>query len=191
MSRVLVGVLGFLLLVSFAASVHAALADSSLPVFAVAPDGTALTAELKLHVVPGTGKIWSSVSGPLVGTATQSTEKIAVQVAQNYFECTQSYDYFFSIDSEASVVDGPSAGSAMTLLVIAALQEKPIPTYVGLTGTITNEGLVGPVGGVFEKAKEAAESGVKLFLIPLGESRQVVKLAGGVQTINLPEYALE
>jgi uncharacterized protein len=169
----------------------AILSDSSLKVFAVAPDGTALSATLKLELKPGDGEVWSSVSGPLVGTATQSTEKIAVKVAKNYFEGVEKYDYFFSIDSEASVVDGPSAGSAMALLTVSTLEGKVLPKEVGLTGTITNTGEIGPVGGVFEKAKEAAKNGIKLFLIPAGESRQVVKLPDGVQNLNLPEYALE
>ncbi len=170
---------------------NAVLTDSSIKVFAVAPDGTALDAKLSLKITSGTGVVWSSVSGPLVGTATQSTEKIAVRVAKNYSSEVDSYDYFFTIDSDASVVDGPSAGSALALLVVSALQDKKIPTNVGLTGTITNNGEVGPVGGIFEKAKEAAENGIKLFLIPRGESKQVVKFPDGVKNISLPEYALE
>ncbi|MEK6902109.1 MAG: S16 family serine protease, partial [archaeon] len=169
----------------------AVLPNSSLEVFAVAPDGTALAAELQLKITSGSGKVWSSVSGPLVGTATQSTEKIAVKVALNYFPDAKKYDYFYTIESDASVVDGPSAGSAMALLTVSALQDKVLPDYVGLTGTITNTGEVGPVGGVFEKAHEASKNGKKLFLIPEGEARQVVKLEDGVQNIDLPEYALK
>ena len=112
-------------------------------------------------------------------------------MAKNYSPDVDKYDYFFAIDSEASVVDGPSAGSAMALLVVSALQDRKIPTNVGLTGTITNTGEVGPVGGVFEKAKEAANVGIKLFLIPRGESKQVVKFPDGVKNISLPEYALK
>jgi uncharacterized protein len=179
------------LLLAGATPAYAALSDNSLKVFAVAPDGTALSATLDLHIEPGTGKVWSSVSGPLVGTATQSTEKIAVKVAKNYFTDVEEYDYFFSIDSEASVVDGPSAGSAMALLVVGSLMDEKIPQNIGLTGTITNTGEVGPVGGVFEKSKEAAKDGIKLFLIPAGESKQVVKLEDGVKNIYLPEYALD
>lgn len=179
------------LLIMGATPVLAVLADNSLKVFAVSPDGTALSATLDLHIEPGTGKVWSSVSGPLVGTATQSTEKIAVKVAKNYFTDVDEYDYFFSIDSEASVVDGPSAGSAMALLVVGSLMGEKIPSNIGLTGTITNTGEVGPVGGVFEKSKEAAKDGIQLFLIPAGESKQVVKLEDGVKNIYLPEYALE
>lgn len=179
------------ILLLLASTSFGVLTDSSLRVFAVAPDGKALSAELELHIIPGEGRVWSSVSGPLVGTATQSTEKIAVRISKNYFEDADQYDYFFTINSNASVVDGPSAGSAMSLLVVSALQDKHIPKNVGLTGTITNTGEVGPVGGVFEKAKAAHEAGVKLFLIPRGESRQVVKLPEGVKNISLPEYALE
>lgn len=178
-------------LLAFALPVNAVLTDSSIKVFAVAPDGTALDAKLSLKITSGTGVVWSSVSGPLVGTATQSTEKIAVRVAKNYSSVVDNYDYFFTIDSDASVVDGPSAGSALALLVVSALQDKKIPANVGLTGTITNNGEVGPVGGIFEKAKEAAENGIKLFLIPRGESKQVVKFPDGVKNISLPEYALE
>lgn len=182
---------GILLILVFGVSAHAVLTESSLKVFAVAPDGTALDAKLTLKTTPGSGVVWSSVSGPLVGTATQSTEKIAVKVAKNYSPDVDNFDYFFAIDSEASVVDGPSAGSAMALLVVSALQDKKIPTNVGLTGTITNTGEVGPVGGVFEKAKEASSVGIKLFLIPRGEAKQVVKFSDGVKNINLPEYAMK
>ncbi len=184
-------VLALLALFLFILPAWAALPESELKVFAVAPDGSALAATLNLQIKTGTGQVWSSVSGPLVGTATQSTEKIAVKLAKNYSSNVSNYDYFFTIDSEASVVDGPSAGSAMTLLVISALQDKPILPHVGLTGTITNTGEVGPVGGVFEKAKEASQNGIKLFLIPEGESRQVVRFPEGVRTVNLPEYALD
>ncbi|MBM3282096.1 MAG: hypothetical protein FJY86_02020 [Candidatus Diapherotrites archaeon] len=184
-------ILVFLTLLLVSTTVWGALPTSSLKVFAVAPDGTVLEATLGLKTTPGNGTVWSSVSGPLVGTATQSTEKIAVKVAKNYSPDVENFDYFFSIDSEASVVDGPSAGSAMALLVVSSLRDQKIPTNVGLTGTITNTGEVGPVGGVFEKAKEASKNGIKLFLIPQGESKQVVKLPDGVKNINLPEYALK
>lgn len=184
-------VLVLFLFVSFSANTFAVLPEAHLNVFAVAPDGTALAATLNLEIKPGSGEVWSSVSGPLVGTATQSTEKIAIKVARSYSNEVDAYDYFFAIDSDASVVDGPSAGSAMALLATSALQDRVIPTNVGLTGTITNTGQVGPVGGVFEKAKEASKNGIKLFMIPRGESRQVVKFSEGVTTIDLPAYALE
>ncbi|MFH1240024.1 MAG: S16 family serine protease [Candidatus Diapherotrites archaeon] len=178
----------FLLVLTVNAS--AIITESSLDLFAVTDAGDAMTANLTLTIKNGNGKVWSSVT-PLVGTTTQNTERIAVELAKNYFTGVEKYDYHFQIQSSASLVEGPSAGAAMALLVISMLQDKTIPDDVGLTGTITLEGGVGSVGGVFEKSKKASEIGKKLFMIPRGEARQIVKLEDGVQSINLVEYAEE
>ena len=177
-------------LIFFATNVFAVLTESSLDLFAVTDSGDAMTANLTVTINAGTGKVWSSVM-PLVGTTTQNTERISVELAKNYFTGVEIYDYHFQIESSASLVEGPSAGAAMALLVISMLQDKEIPNDVGLTGTITSSGGVGPVGGVFEKSKKASEIGKKLFMIPRGEARQIVKLDDGVQSINLVEYAEE
>ncbi|MDP2973700.1 MAG: S16 family serine protease, partial [Candidatus Diapherotrites archaeon] len=179
----------FLILV-FSASVAAVIEKDSLKIFAVTEQGNALSADLTLEIKPGSGNVWSSVE-PLVGTSTQTTEKLAVQIAKNYSKEVGSFDYFFGIKSDASLVEGPSAGAAMTLLTISMLQDRKVPDYVGLTGTITPDGGVGSVGGVFEKSKKAAKIGMKLFMIPAGEAKQTVKLPEGVKSINLSSYAKE
>ncbi len=178
------------LLLLFSASVAAVIEKDSLKIFAVTEQGNALSADLTLEIKPGSGNVWSSVE-PLVGTSTQTTEKLAVQIAKNYSKEVGSFDYFFGIKSDASLVEGPSAGAAMTLLTISMLQDRKVPDYVGLTGTITPDGSVGSVGGVFEKSKEAAKIGMKLFMIPAGEAKQTVKLPEGVKSINLSSYAKE
>ncbi len=162
--------------------------QGQMKIYAVTSDGQGLVATLDLKIEPGTGKIWSSVT-PLVGTTTQNAEKAAVKVAQKYFSATSKYDYKFSINSSASAVDGPSAGAAMTLLTVALLTDRPVPDNVSLTGTISEDGRVGPVGGVYEKAKEASRVGTKLFLIPKGEAIQTVKLPEGVTSVNILDYA--
>ncbi|GEM_PF-709005 len=160
----------------------------SIKVFAVTDSGAALEATLTIAVEPGTGKIWSSV-GPLIGTSTQNTEKISLEVARNYFDRTDEYDYKFDINSNATIVEGPSAGAAMSLLLISMLQGKPLPEYVSVTGSINEDATVGGVGGVFEKSRRAAESGITLFMIPMGEAVQTHKFEEGVKTINLVNYA--
>ncbi len=79
----------------------------------------------------------------------------------------------------------------MALLAIAMLTDKDVPGHVSMTGTISEDGRVGPVGGVFEKVKEGSKTGIKLFLIPKGEAVQTVKLNGRVASVNLGEYATE
>lgn len=168
--------------------VFAANSHGSMKIFAVTTSGEGLSADLILYLEKGSGEVWSTVT-PLVGTSTQTAERVAVQVAKDYSKEANGYDYKFDIDSDAAVVDGPSAGAAMALLTIALLQGKQIPKNVSLTGTINESGEVGGVGGVYEKAKEAAAVGIKLFMIPKGEAQQIVKLPEGVRSIDLTSYA--
>ena len=100
----------------------------------------------------------------------------------------QDFDYKFSIKSSASLVEGPSAGAAMALMIITQLEDRPLPEYVSVTGTVDEDGTIGTVGGVFEKAIAASEQGIKLFLIPKGEARRIEKLDEGVKSINLVQY---
>ncbi|MBN2127598.1 MAG: hypothetical protein JW703_04380, partial [Candidatus Diapherotrites archaeon] len=150
--------------------------------------GEGVQAELQLQIKPGTGKIFTSIE-PLIGTSTQTTQKTAVNVARKYSDKVDSYDYFFTINSNVSEVTGPSAGAAMALLVSSLLLDKEFPSNVSVTGTITDEGYIGVVGGVYAKTKEASETGIDLFLIPKGEATQTVKLESGVSKINLIDYA--
>lgn len=169
---------------------QAVIEKASMPVFAVTETGAGLKADLVLEIKPGAGNVWSKI-GPLVGTTTQNTERIAKQVAKTYFSDVDNYDYFFDINSSAAVVDGPSAGAAMALLIISMLTDKPLRNDVSITGTINLDGSVGAVGGVFEKAEFASKAGIKLFMIPKGEALQTRKFNNEVRSIDLVSYALE
>lgn len=104
-----------------------------------------------------------------MGVVFQGAANTAVTVASNKagFDLSKS-DVIFSIDSgnQINEVDGPSAGALMTLLAISAMEKHPVDTSLTLTGTIDNNGHVGAIGGVVEKATAAQENGKTLFLIP-------------------------
>jgi len=177
-------------LLFFFSSVFAVLENGSMKIFAVTTEGNAVSADLFLSIRPGTGQIWSNVN-PLVGTTTQNAERVALKLASNYSNQTNNLDFFFDIDSDASIVEGPSAGAAMALLTISMLQDKVLNKEVGITGTISEHGQVGPVGGVYAKSEEANRIGLKLFMIPKGEARQVIKEGDLVTSVNLVNYAAE
>ncbi len=177
-----------LLMLFFSSSVLAVIQKDSMQIFAVTTEGQGLGAELTVTTELGTGKVWSSVK-PLVGTTTQNAERTAIEVAKIYAGEADQYDYKFEISSNASVVEGPSAGAAMALLAVSMLRNRHVPSEISITGTISSDGSVGPVGGVFEKAQEASRQGIKLFLVPKGEVKQIVKLPSGIQSVNLIDYA--
>ncbi|MFH1588070.1 MAG: S16 family serine protease [Candidatus Diapherotrites archaeon] len=176
----------FILFFSFNA--FAVINHGEMNIYAVTTEGEGVSADLIIDIAPGTGKIFTSVE-PLVGTSTQTTQKIAVNLGKRFNKDYADYDYFFQINSGVSEVTGPSAGAAMALLVASLLSDKPFPENVSVTGTITEEGFIGAVGGVYAKTKQAAKDGKELFLIPKGEALQTVKLEEGVKKINLIDYA--
>jgi hypothetical protein len=64
-------------------------------------------------------------------------------------------------------IDGPSAGGILTVGVLSALLNAPLRGDMTMTGTISPDGSIGPVGGVDLKLKAAAAQGYSRVLLPL------------------------
>lgn len=70
-------------------------------------------------------------------------------------------------------IDGPSAGCAITTALISAVTGKAVRQDIAMTGEISIQGLVKPVGGVFEKAYGARQAGMKGIVIPEENQRDI------------------
>ena len=62
--------------------------------------------------------------------------------------------------------DGPSAGVAMTTALASLLTGRPVRAEVGMTGEVTLQGRVLPIGGVKQKILAAHRSGLKQVVLP-------------------------
>ena len=65
--------------------------------------------------------------------------------------------------------DGPSAGAVMTVGFAALLKGDRIQRGMAMTGTITKDGTIGPVGGIPDKIRAAVREGYRIILIPEGQ----------------------
>ena len=63
-------------------------------------------------------------------------------------------------------VDGPSAGVAMAVVAVSALTGRPVDAGSAITGEISVQGYVKPVGGVPEKIEAARRAGLARVLVP-------------------------
>lgn len=70
-------------------------------------------------------------------------------------------------------IDGPSAGCAVTTALISAITGTPVRQDAALTGEISVQGRVKPVGGVFEKAYGAKQAGMKSMVIPKENEKDI------------------
>ncbi len=141
---------------------------------AVDNQGNGVVAKLEVQAISGEGRILTNINQLLFWVDTQFSIRVAGMVAQNITGANLSkVDLIYTIETDASVIEGGSAGAALTIATIAVLQNKSLPSDVMITGTINPDGTIGPIGAVFAKAKAAKDVGAKLFIVPEGQGSQV------------------
>jgi ATP-dependent Lon protease len=62
--------------------------------------------------------------------------------------------------------DGPSAGITMVTALASLLSERPVKPTVGMTGEVTLQGRVLPIGGMKQKLLAAHAAGLREVIVP-------------------------
>ncbi len=97
-------------------------------------------------------------------------------------EDLRNYDVHVNVVGGANI-DGPSAGLATTLAIYSALKKQPLRQDVAITGEISIQGKVKPVGGIYEKIFGAKQVEVRKVLIPLENMADVPQSLQGIEVV--------
>ena len=85
-------------------------------------------------------------------------------------------------------IDGPSAGAAVVVAIISAITERPVRQDVAMTGEISIQGLIKPVGGIYEKLYGAKQAGVTTVIVP---ARNFKEVPAGIGIHVVPVHCIE
>ncbi|WP_258729699.1 ATP-dependent protease LonB [Bacillus atrophaeus] len=98
-------------------------------------------------------------------------------------------DYNIHINFPGGIpIDGPSAGIAMAAGIFSAIHKIPIDNKVAMTGEISLNGLVKPIGGVIPKIKAAKHSGAQKVIIPYDNKQSILKQIDGITIITVKTF---
>lgn len=157
--------------------------EVDIPILAVQTKKTFFDAEYEGHVLhaqlelsEGEGRILVNTE-VINGIDIQTSARTATKVVENLLGISFSNtDIILTITAtdQVDAVDGPSAGGAITVALMAALERSQIIDGVYMTGTINSDGTIGSVGGVPYKALAAAEDGADTLLVPLGQGSVIL-----------------
>lgn len=164
-------------------------------------------AEKQDHIGVTTGLAWTEVGGDILfieavdmpgkGKVTQTGKlgdvmKESIETAYSVVrahskeldidpEVFEKTDVHVHVPEGATPKDGPSAGIAMFTTLVSVFTKTPVRNDVAMTGEITLQGRVLPIGGLKEKLLAALRGGIKTVIIPQENVKDLAEIPDNVK----------
>jgi ATP-dependent Lon protease len=164
-------------------------------------------AEQKDHIGVTTGLAWTEVGGDILfieavdmpgkgvvkqtgklGDVMKESIETAYSVVRSHSkelgiepEIFEKTDIHVHVPEGATPKDGPSAGIAMYTTLVSVLTKIPVRKDVAMTGEITLQGRVLPIGGLKEKLLSALRGGIKTVIVPKDNEKDLTEIPDNVK----------
>ena len=152
---------------------HEAAARTSVPGVAT---GLAVTGAggdvlfVEAAAMPGKGGL--VLTGQL-GDVMKESARIALTYVRSHAakfgiddHASEGREFHVHVPAGAIPKDGPSAGVTMVTALVSLLTDKPVKSTVGMTGEVTLQGRVLPIGGLKQKVLAAHAAGLTEVILP-------------------------
>ncbi|MGH7666563.1 MAG: endopeptidase La [Candidatus Dormibacteria bacterium] len=94
-------------------------------------------------------------------------------VKENFFD---DHGVHIHVPAGAIPKDGPSAGITLTTALVSVASDRPVKHDLAMTGEVTLRGRILPIGGVKHKLLAAHRAGIKVFLLPERNRRDLFEI---------------
>lgn len=122
---------------------------------------------IETMLVKGSGKI--VITGRL-GDVMKESAQIAVSKVKKLLpeqaKCFENHDLHIHVPDGATPKDGPSAGITLTVALASLVSEVAVPPDTAMTGEVSLQSKLHPIGGLSEKLMAAQRAGVTRVFIP-------------------------
>jgi ATP-dependent Lon protease len=134
--------------------------------------GDVLFVEATAMKAGGSGGNGLVLTGQL-GDVMKESARIALSYVRGHAEelgieesAFESREFHVHVPAGAIPKDGPSAGVTMVTALASLLSERPVKHTVGMTGEVTLQGRVLPIGGLKQKVLAAHAAGLSDVILP-------------------------
>lgn len=117
------------------------------------------------------GDVMKESAHAAMAYARSHTEEL--NIPEDFFE---KWDIHVHLPAGAIPKDGPSAGVTMTTALVSLMTDTPVRHDLAMTGEVTLQGRVLPVGGIREKCLAALSQGIKDVIIPLANQKDLSEI---------------
>jgi len=148
---------------------------------------------LEVHFVTGPGRFSEK--------AQAATAQAIGNAARALRLSTDSWSVGLSVADRGVIIDGPSLSAMVSLTVVAMAKGESIPRHRVITGTVTFDGKIGPVGDVALKVAAAYQAGLRMVLVPgtalsksktppFGQVLQVASVSQAYKALTAPQRSM-
>jgi ATP-dependent Lon protease len=123
---------------------------------------------IEANSAPGEGLVLTGQLGDVMKESAQIALSYVRSHASALGIAPESLRGRFHVHVPAGAVpkDGPSAGVTMTTALTSLLTDRPVRSTVGMTGEVTLQGRVLPIGGLKQKVLAAHRAGLTEVILP-------------------------
>jgi ATP-dependent Lon protease len=124
-------------------------------------EATAMPGESGLTVTGQLGDVMKESSEIALSYVRSHTDQLGLPA-----DTFEKRRFHVHVPAGAVPKDGPSAGVTMTTSLVSLLSGRPVKSTVGMTGEVTLQGRVLPIGGVKQKILAAHRAGLTEVILP-------------------------